>query len=105
MPSASVTVRLERNGTDTTTGDLTVSISGIQTSTSSEGTAYGDGPNADTAPTVRVESSDGSYQDEKQVGTFLSATFASVPVTDLRVTASHPDYVSASKSVSAADFS
>lgn len=109
MPSASIqlTFKERKNEGDgkPSTGDLTVSIGGIQTRSGPNGTEYGDGPNSGTAPVVRVESANGGYQKEKQVGTFLRATFPDVPVTTLNVTATHPDYAAVSGTVKPGDFS
>jgi len=107
MPSASIQIELKPadDSGDPETGELTVSVSGLSTSSTPDGTEYGDGPNSSTPPTVRVESDDGTYQEEKDVGTFLRATFPAVPVTALTVTATHPDFEPGTGTVDAGDFS
>jgi len=100
MPTADVTLNLVEKDEDNepSRGDVEVTVTGVSSST-------GGGGDQSQLPTIRVEAEDGSYTEEKETGTFLTATFADVPITTLTVTATLSGYKSASKTIDGNDFS
>lgn len=104
MPKASVTLHLTDSGNGETaeTGDIEVTVSGVQTTTTADGTVV---EGAGEMPTVRVDSTDGEVQDQKKTGTFLNATFTGVPTEKTyTVEATLPGKNSATKTVEPEDF-